>query len=156
LFIFFLYLSLPNKFVVKMEFNKNGTLDSGIHKMTWDDFFNSFSFSTRRTKLLEGLKQVVNILREIKDIRIYIDGSFVTNVLEPDDWDACFNCSIFQMYNLLKKYPLYDREEQKKLYKGELFFAIDEADGFGHTFLEFFQQLRGNSAVKKGIVELIG
>ena len=159
MFISFLYISLQNKFVVKMEFNEYGILNPGIHKMTWEEFCDFFTspsiYSERRVELLKGLKQVVDILRKIENIRIYIDGSFVTNKLDPGDWDACFDCSISQIYNLLKKYPLFDRNEQKKLYKGELFFATDEADGFGHTFLEFFQRMRGNSAIKKGIVELI-
>ena len=139
----------------KMNFNANGYLDPGIHKMTWKEFYDFFSFSPRRKELLDGLERALNILREIKSIRIYIDGSFVTNKLEPGDWDACFECPIPHIEDLLKKYPLFDRKEQKRLYKGELFYAFSQADEYGTKYLDFFQQLRESSVIKKGIVELI-
>ena len=138
-----------------MEFNKNGTLNPGIHKMTWKEFYDFFSFSERRKELLNGLEKVLVIFREIEIPHFYIDGSFVTDKLEPEDWDSCFDCSIPQMQDLLKTYPLFDRKEQKKLYKGELFYALWEADEYGTKYLDFFQQIRGNSILKKGIVELI-
>ena len=140
-----------------MNFNKNGILDPGIHKMTWKEFYKSFSFSEQRKKLLEGLEKVVVILREIGATHIYIDGSFVTGKLEPEDWDACFECPTPQISDLLKKYPLYDRKEQKRLYKGELFLQHPtvKADEYGNCYLDFFQQKKENSAIKKGIIELI-
>lgn len=149
--IFYLFLRI--KFVVKMIFNDNGTLNPGIHKMTWKEFNNSFSFSPRRKELLVGLEKVLLILKEI-DAKVYIDGSFVTDKLEPGDWDACFDCSKDKLDELKTKYPLHDRKLQKYLYKGELFCAQSEADEYGATFLEFFQQIRGSSN-KKGIIEMI-
>ncbi|MDR1729849.1 MAG: hypothetical protein LBR52_04225 [Prevotellaceae bacterium] len=139
-----------------MNFNADGVLDSGIHKMTWEEFYDFFSFSPRRKELLEGLQKVVVILREIGATHIYVDGSFVTSKEEPGDWDACFDCLSAKAANsLFCKYPFTDRNAQKELYKGELFFSKHEADEFGHTFLEYFQQRKENHATKKGIVELI-
>jgi hypothetical protein len=131
-----------------MVFNKNGTLDLGIHEMTWEEFCDFFSFSPRRKNLLKGLEKVLVILREIEATHIYIDGSFVTSKLEPGDWDACFESSVAAANKLICKYPFCDRNAQKELYKGELYYARSEADLFGHTYLEFFQQT-------KGIVEII-
>jgi len=138
-----------------MKFNDNGVLDPGIHKMTWKEFYDFFSFSKRRIELLEGLEKVVAILRKIKATHIYIDGSFVTNKPEPGDWDACFESSKSEANNLLCKYPFTDREVQKELYKGELFHAKSIADEYGNTYLDFFQKKKENSAIKKGIIELI-
>ena len=140
-----------------MEFNKDGTLDPGIHKMTWEEFYAFFSFSERRIELLKGLEKVVAILREIGATHIYIDGSFVTNKLDPKDWDACYDCPLSQLDKLARIYPFHSKEEQKRLYKGELYFA-------GHSpffinrdvsYLDFFQKRKENPALKKGIVELI-
>ena len=138
-----------------MKFNGDGVLDPGIYKMTWKEFYNSFSFSKRRKELLEGLEKVVAILREIRATHIYIDGSFVTDKVNPNDWDACFDSSIPVINNLLCKYPFKDTKIQKKLYKGELFYAKSIADEYGNTYFDFFQQKKGNSAIKKGMVELI-
>ena len=140
----------------EIKFNDQGLLDPGIHPMTWKEFYDLFSANSKRRKeLMEGLGKVVTILREIGAMRIYIDGSFVTQKLEPNDWDACFDGSIPVVNNLLCKHPFNSRKTQKELYKGELFYAYDEADEFGHTYLEFFQQKKENSAIKKGIIELI-
>jgi len=139
-----------------MEFNKNGTLDPGIHKMTWEEFNDFFSFSLRRKELLVGLEKVLLILKEI-DAKIYIDGSFVTDKLEPGDWDACFDCPPDKLIELITKYPIFflpTSKPQKDLYKGELYYAQSDADGCGTTFLKFFQQIRGSSD-KKGIIEII-
>ncbi len=139
-----------------MKFNKDGILDSGIHKMTWKEFYGFFSFSPKRKELLDGLEQVLEILREIENIRIYIDGSFVTSKLEPGDWDACFDCLPSQIDVLKEKYPLFDIKEQKKLYGGELYFANTCTDaGRSVSFLNFFQLRKEKTTLKKGIVELI-
>jgi hypothetical protein len=138
-----------------MVFNEKGILDPGIHKMTWKAFYSFFSFSPRRKELLSGLEKVLAILQEIGVTRIYIDGSFVTSKTEPNDWDACFESSASSANKLLCKYPFCDRVKQKELYKGELFYANSEADEHGTKFLDFFQQMRENSVIKKGIVEII-
>ena len=138
-----------------MNFNAEGYLDPGIYQMTWKEFYDTFSFSERRKELLEGLAKVVAILREIGVTHIYIDGSFVMNKLEPGDWDACFESSAPVSNNLLFKYPFKDEKAQKELYKGHVFDAKLEADEFGTKYLEYFQQMKENSAIKKGIVELI-
>ena len=137
-----------------MRFNDENTLDPGIHEMEWDDFYAFFSFSPKRKELLEGLEKVIPILWEVGCSAIYINGSFVTNKLEPGDWDACFDCDSIKIVNdLLNAYPLFDRKKQKELYKGELFYAQSIADEFGNIFLDFFQQIRYSNK-KKGIVKI--
>jgi len=140
-----------------MKFNGDGVLDPGIYEMTWKEFYDSFSFSRRRKELLEGLEKVVAILRETGATHIYIDGSFVTDKVNPNDWDACYDCPLSQLDILAKMYPFGNKKEQKKEYKGELYFA-------GHSpfypnrdvsYLSFFQQRKDNPSLNKGIVELI-
>ena len=134
-----------------MKFNKDFVLPPGIHEMDWESFYDFFSFSPKRKRLLDGLKKVVDILQETGCSNIYIDGSFVTEKLEPGDWDACFDCPSIIIKDILKRYPLLNRAEQKRLYGGELFPALAKADEYGNTFLAFFQQIT-NTVKKKGIV----
>lgn len=137
-----------------MEFNKNNTLDPGIHLMNWDDFFREFSFSPKRKELFKGLKKVVDILTEVGCTDIYIDGSFATNILEPNDWDACFECEPKKLKNVFKAIPLLDIRQQKELYGGELYPAWAEADAYGTKFIDFFQQTL-HAPYKKGIIRII-
>ena len=77
-----------------MNFSENGCLVSGIHFMTWGDFYDQFSFSPRRKILIEGLGRAIDKLRHCGCSVIYIDGSFVTEKLEPNDYDACWIYSV--------------------------------------------------------------
>ena len=134
-------------------------LKPGIHKMTWKEFYELFSFSDRRKELLEGLKQVLDILKRIGATNVYIDGSFVTREDFPGDWDACFDAPDFVLEKIRENYPFLmpDKEKTtKKLYKGELFFAFSKPiKSRNINFLDFFQQRKDNPKKKKGIVELI-
>lgn len=66
-----------------MEFNKEGYLPEGIHTLSWEEFETTFGFSPKRKELLEGLLQVINILKICGCEAIYIDGSFVTENWNP-------------------------------------------------------------------------
>ncbi|GHU66775.1 hypothetical protein FACS189413_00350 [Bacteroidia bacterium] len=48
---------------------------------------------------------------------------------------------------------MFDRKEQKRLYKGDLFDAFSIADRHENNYISFFQQIRGKEN-KKGIVKI--
>jgi len=106
-----------------------------------------------------GLKNAIKILRQCGCTLLYVDGSFVTMKLEPNDYDACwegdFNVVIPNMQVLE---PVFldlnnGRESQKLKYKGEIFPADIDADGKGTRYLDFFQQIRFTDE-NKGIVAI--
>ena len=142
-----------------MEFLDNGCLSPGIHVMQWVDFLDQFSFSPKRKILLEGLERAVDILRQCGCTVIYIDGSFVTNKLEPNDYDACWEGELgLVVPNMKIIEPIFldlsdGRKKQKLKYKGEVFPAEIPADSLGTSYLDFFQQIRF-STDKKGIVAI--
>lgn len=143
-----------------MEFTKEGYLPEGIHTLSWKEFETSFGFSPKRKELLESLFQVINILKLCGCEAIYIDGSFVTSKLEPNDWDACFKGDIQSLKTLQKQEPclvLTDdntlREKQKQKFKGELFYYSLYA-GLNISYLDFFQRIKGVKAKKKGIIKI--
>jgi hypothetical protein len=142
-----------------MCFSNEGYLPIGIHEMTWNEFYKQFSFSPKRKMLIEGLKLLIAILKECGCTVIYIDGSFVTRKLEPNDYDACWEGdvdSILQKMEML--YPVLldftnGRKSQKAKYGGEIFPASFKADSKGTLFFDFFQQVKGSDN-KKGIVAI--
>ncbi len=142
-----------------MNFASNGCLSPGIYHMLWDEFYNNFSFSPKRMNLLEGLERAIDILRKCGCTVIYIDGSFITNKLEPNDYDACWEGVFANVYsNMQIIEPVFldfsnGRKKQKEKYKGEIFPAEFIADSKGTTYLEFFQQIR-YKIDKKGIVAI--
>ena len=142
-----------------MDFLDNGCLVPGVHFMTWDDFYDQFSFSPKRKFLLEGLEKVVDILKKCGCIMIYVDGSFVTSKLEPNDYDACWDGDLDSVVsNMQVIEPVFldfsnGRKKQKLKYRGEVFPSEISADSIGTLYLDFFQQIRF-STDKKGIVAI--
>lgn len=140
-----------------MEFLDNGYLPQGVHQMTWAEFYNVFNFSPKRKVLLAGLEKAIDILRQCGCTAIYINGSFVTEKLEPNDYDACWEGDMESVCSKLSKIePVFldftdGRKNQKLKYNGEIFPSIIPADPTGISYLDFFQQIRF-SKFKKGIV----
>lgn len=145
-----------------MDFLNNGCLVPGVHFMTWDVFYDQFNFSPKRKILLAGLERAIDVFRQCGCVVIYIDGSFVTQKLEPNDYDACWEGDWdFVTMNLARLEPLFidfvdlstGRKKQKLKYNGEIFPAEFSADSIGTSYLDFFQQIRFSSG-KKGIVAI--
>ena len=114
-------------------FQEDGYLPKGIHETTWQEINERLSFSPHRIKLLEGLWDVIQDLREVGCQEIYIDGSFVKYILEPNDIDICYSeyqCEILPSKGLL----------------------IDEDDK-PYYWLEYFQKTK-KSDQEKGILNL--
>lgn len=75
-----------------MEFNQDGVLTAGLHECNFsiikDIFVDEFETSQTRKKIFEQFVMWVNLL--VQDYQIYeiwIDGSFVTNKVNPNDID---------------------------------------------------------------------
>ena len=91
-------------------------------------------------------------------MRAYLDGSFVTDKNEPNDFDACWEMVGVDFDLLDQEIPVLldwsrKREAQKATFGGELFIAESAADPWGTPYLEFFQRDR-DSGQPKGIVAL--
>lgn len=118
-----------------------------------------FSFSPKRKILLSGLEKAIKMLKQCGCPILYINGSFVTEKLEPNDYDACWDGDFTAVIlNMKKLEPLFldfsnGRKRQKHKYKGEVFPSELSADSSGTLYLEFFQQFRF-SIEKKGIVAI--
>lgn len=145
-----------------------GCLPEGCHMMTWNEVYAQFNFSPRRKELLDGLEKVLQILKQSGCEYLYLDGSFVTDKLEPNDIDACFSIKEGDDLNVI--YPTIlaldpilfcdhpNRLLQKAKYGCELFYEgfIADIDKSGNPvlYIDFFQQLRGYDKIKKGIVKI--
>lgn len=77
---------------VGWDFEKNGYLPAGIHKMTAAEFeatfVTAFPFSSTRKPILKGYNQHADeLLAVIGQCEQFLDGSFVTNKNDPGDID---------------------------------------------------------------------
>lgn len=136
-------------------FDELGNLPPGIHEATWDEIANHFGTTPQRRALLAGLRTALQALQAAGGRRVYIDGSFVTTKLVPNDFDACWDIEGVNPDLLDPVLLIFDesRAAQKAKYLGELFPAQLSEGGSGGSFLEFFQ-IDKETGNPKGIVAL--
>lgn len=132
---------------------KTGQLPPGIHEATWDEFVTRFGTNIRRRKLLDGLKLALNSLKFAGCRTAYVDGSFVRNKDEPQDFDACWDAKGVKAALLDEALLFFDKSRglQKQKYGGDIFPSQVYVEP-GRTYLSFFQSDRQERP--KGIVAL--
>jgi hypothetical protein len=135
-------------------FNSDGNLPPGVHWATWQDFATRFGTTRHRKQLLKGLKSALDSLSKAGCQVVYIDGSFVTEKENPNDFDGCWDLTGVDPYLLDPILLNFEnkRAAQKAKYWGELFLAQDLADDARRTYLDFFQTDRNGNL--KGIVAI--
>ncbi len=140
------------------SFNSDDNLPAGIHRIDWNAFSVAFGTSAHRSQLILGLAAAIVPLRQAGCMRLYIDGSFVTAKVVPNDYDVAWDPLGVDLLLLKSIEPLFfdftnARAAQKAKYFGEFFPSSASADPAGRTFLEFFQ-VDKNTGNQKGIVAL--
>ncbi|MCO8125539.1 hypothetical protein NHH03_27620 [Stieleria sp. TO1_6] len=139
-------------------FNSDDNLPAGIHLTDWKSFSVAFGISAHRSRLISGLVAAMVPLRQAGCKRIYIDGSFVTAKVVPNDYDVAWDPLGVDLLLLKSLEPLFfdfanARAAQKAKFLGEFFPSSQPAEPAGRTFLEFFQ-VDKNTGNQKGIVAL--
>ena len=128
-------------------FDENGYLPPGIHPATLDEIKNRFgSESELRRVQMESLNWLVDLARRAGVIRLVINGSFTTEVFEPNDVDCVL---------LIEDGFPHDRAAEAELVGGLPFLEIslvNQAD-FDLLVNTFFATDR--HSVSKGMVEVI-
>ncbi len=136
-------------------FDDSGNLPPGVHEATWDEIADRFGITPQRRALLAGLYSALQVLQSAGCRTVYIDSSFVTTKLVPNDFDACWDIEGVDPDQLDPVLLTFDdrRAAQKAKYLGELFPAQLTEGGSGGSFLEFFQ-VDKETGNPKGIVAL--
>ncbi|MDA0831740.1 MAG: hypothetical protein O2955_07835 [Planctomycetota bacterium] len=128
-------------------FDDRGYLPPGIHPATLDEIDERFGRESEiRRAQIESLRWLVELSRKAGIKRLVINGSFVTDTLEPNDVD----CVLL----LVSGFP-YDKSAEEELIEGLPFLAIslvNQAD-FDLLVNEFFATDR--QSVGKGLVEVV-
>lgn len=132
-------------------FRRNGTLPPGVHWATWEEVVERFGGNAYRLDLLAGLKRALKNLQQAGCSEFYLDGSFVTDKVEPADFDGCWSKVGVEPEKLDPVLLDFSQERaaQKAKYGGELFIAQSPAT-FERLYLDFFQRDRRNQ--RKGII----
>ena len=128
-------------------FNENGYLPVGIHPATMDEINRRFGSSSEiRRAEVQSLEWLVPLCRGAGIIRLVINGSFVTDVIEPNDVDC-----------ILLQGPAYNEHSSNagELEQGLPFLSIQivRQAAFDYLAHSFFGTDR--AGVGKGVVEVV-
>jgi hypothetical protein len=134
---------------------RNGDLPPGVHFATLPDIEKRLAFNPRRRRLLAGFRQACEELRRAGCRLVYLDGSFVTNKVNPGDFDACWDIQNVHEENLDAVFWDFSnvRAAQKSRFQGEFFPAQLPEGATGRAFVEFFQ-LNKLTGERKGILAI--
>lgn len=133
-------------------------LPPGIHEATWGEFVLKFGTTPLRLELIAGLQLGITHLRSAGCQRVFVDGSFVTRKLVPQDFDCCWDRAGVNLTRLERDHPAFfnfrnQRLAQKAIYRGEFFPTDFPADTRRTPYLLYFQRDK-NTGKPKGIVLL--
>lgn len=139
------------------KFTSNGSLPAGVHEATWEEFIARFGSTITRKRIIAGLRAALTNLFQAGCGAVFIDGSFVTNKENPNDFDACWDLNGVDPALLDPILLRFDdgRAAQKAKYRGEMFPAQMKEGNSNEDFLEFFQTDKETGA-PKGIVLIRG
>lgn len=139
------------------DFNDSGYLPAGIYEASFEEVKVRFGLSKKRQRLLMLMQELIHQCRMLNCDIIYLDGSFISNKVSPNDYDACWDTTHENrewVLNNVADTPLNSESEaQKECYGGEIYPAFVKAPLLpGLTILEYFQRTKEGES--KGIIML--
>ena len=140
--------------------NVGGLLPAGIHDCTVEEVrerFCRFQRSDRRFRLFEKLEVYLREVRLTSLVAwLVIDGSFVTAKEEPGDIDLIIVLKSDHDYTAQLRPFEYSVISKKRVQKRHAFDILVAAEGTPELdrYLDFFQDVKGQPGVRKGILKV--
>ena len=130
------------------DFDERGYLPEGIHHADWPEVEERFGWNEHRRILMKGLLNACSLLWGAGVDTLYLNGSFVTDVEIPNDYDACWDMRSdsvnFACLPEHMRIGTLRPPEQIRQFKGEF---------HGMGFLDLYQRA-GSDLTPKGVVAL--
>jgi hypothetical protein len=127
------------------QFTDEGLLPPGVHETDLEELKGKMGWSRKRRELLEGLEEALELMASWGVVRVYLDGSFVTDKDRPKDVDGCYDLAEdVSAEDLGRLAPIFppspsNRAEAKRRFGVDFFPAAATELGSGQPFLRFFQ-----------------
>ncbi|MDP3507581.1 MAG: hypothetical protein Q8T09_06290 [Candidatus Melainabacteria bacterium] len=135
------------------ESEKNGNLPPGIFEATIEEVEDRFSINFQRKKLFGLLLEVLAIFRNCGCPEVYLDGSYITNKDEPEDYDLCYEPTginaTSEFYEFLK-----NKDRRKERYGGDIFPRMPEPP-YHYDHVVHWQIDGRNDDAAKGILKIL-
>ena len=141
-------------------FNENGCLPQGVYDCTVEEAaerFGAFRGTSQRPKLWEKLVQFMHEAKSCELIKaMLLDGSFVTNKVDPNDIDLLLVVSANHDFSATfqpSDYNIISKRRISQRFGFDILVARADSEEY-RRYLDFFQQVRLEPGRKKGILRL--
>jgi hypothetical protein len=136
-------------------FRDDGYLPDGLHKTNLATVVETFGKNSRRRQFLVfRLQRWIELARNVRAQKLFIDGSFVTEKNEPNDIDAVVLLpSDFRDQVLSGLESAIELEYMLLTRRPEEIFAAED-DNDWDEWIQFFMQTREFDNRTKGLVEI--
>lgn len=143
------------------ELDDDGFLPEGVHECSLDELQQRFGGTQRldqRSVLFDKLGQYLQELRSTGTVvGLVVDGSFITNKLEPNDIDLVLILPAdhdFAADLRPFEYNVLSRRRVFKRYGFDVLVARENSPELVE-YVAFFQQIRGETDRRKGILKVL-
>jgi hypothetical protein len=142
------------------DYKEGGTLPPGVHLCTLEEIkerFGRFRISDRRSRLYRQLVEYVALARTSGEVQaLIIDGSFVTEKVEPGDIDliVVLRRDLLSEPELLPRvYNVVSSRRVRKRFELDPTVVRDESEELWKQ-VDFFSQVRGQPGARKGLLRV--
>jgi hypothetical protein len=137
------------------SFRQDGYLPDGIHRATEAEILWRFGIgSGRRRQLAVQLRRWIELARQVGAQRFVVNGSFVTQKIDPDDLDAVILLPRDFKQQLAQSVPAAVELEAIFVNRSGGDLLPSESDAVFDGWTEFFSRTREADGRSKGIVEV--
>jgi hypothetical protein len=132
------------------DWNDFGVLPEGIHDCEIDEIEARLGFNGHRLALVEGLRQALQWLATMPPIEsLIVDGSFVTDKIQPSDIDAVAMIGNLSEQNQ-REWVRAWQPHHAPLKQASRVDLYPTAAGQGNNFSAYFQYIRPEEALERG------
>lgn len=135
---------------------EEGYLPEGVHDCSLDEIKTAFGSYGRRRFLFLRLVEFVEAAAKCELVEVVIvDGSFVTNALEPGDIDIALGIRERTETGLLRpiEYNVISKRRVKKRYDFDILAALAGSAEF-EAHVEFFTRVKDRPGSVKGVLRV--
>ena len=138
-----------------------GFLPEGVHECSLDEIdqrFGGNQSAFRRSALFAKLREFIQEVRSTgMAAGLIVDGSFITNKTEPNDIDLVLILPDEHDFNAVLRPFEYNVLSRRRVFKRYAFDVLVARDNSPELleYVEFFQQIRGETDRLKGILKVL-
>ena len=143
------------------DLSDEGFLPEGVHECSLDEIQQRFGGTPALDRRSALFAKLVDYIQELRSTELaaglIVDGSFVTNKTEPNDVDLVLILPTNHDFTATLRpfeYNVLSRRRVRKRYDFDVLVARENSPEL-LEYVEFFQQTRGETDRRKGILKVL-